>query len=304
VPRCSSTLKFYYECRRIGSRLLRLLVKKTPKLRSIRRTSMFKFMDLREMDEDLLGYIIRHSAHILDKVIRRKWVQGRGAYSRKRLEKALMVWQEKGFEKTNDILWAECVLEKFDEWNEVKTPIIPKGKKVTANNIYDALRQRRSIRCFKDKDIEQEKIMKILEAGRHAPCSGNRQSWTFIVKKRFRGPPAPKSELSFDEEEWRRGSVLIYVAVDERPYGKKEKYAAAMDAAAAIQNMLLMAHYLGLGGCWTYLADLVDQNRLRTELGLKAHYYLYSAVLLGYPMEYPSEPCRKPLDKVTKFIGL
>lgn len=97
--------------------------------------------------------------------------------------------------------------------------------------------------------------------------------------------------------------MLIYVAIDKRPYGKKEKYAAAMDAAAAIQNMLLMAHYLGLGGCWTYLADLVDQKKLRKELGLKDHYYLYSAILLGYPMEYPSEPCRKPLDKVTKFIG-
>lgn len=263
-----------------------------------------KFTDLVEIDEDLLGYVIRHSAHILDKIIRRRWIQGRGAYSRKKLEKALMIWQEKSFERTNDILWAEHVLEKFDAWNKGKKPIIPKGKKVIANNIYDVIRQRRSVRCFEDKEIEQEKIMKILKAGRYAPCSGNRQSWKFIVQRISGGSPtAAKTELSFEEEEWRRGSVLIYVAIDERPYGKKEKYAAAMDVAAAIQNMLLVAHYLSLGGCWTYLADLVDQNRLRKELGLKDYHYIYSAVLLGYPMEYPSEPGRKPLDKMTKFIG-
>jgi len=93
---------------------------------------------------------------------------------------------------------------------------------------------------------------------------------------------------------------MIYVAIDERLYA--EKYSAAMDAAAAIQNMLLMAHYLELGGCWMYLSELTNQNKLQKKLGLKNYFYVYSVILLGYPAEFPKEPCRKPLEKIVRFI--
>ena len=320
----SFVLKFYQICRHVTLKLFRLLVKKSPKPRFISskvpafirlrmrrlflsfgretRSKVFKFVDLKEMDEDLLGSVIRHSAHILDKRLRRRWVKSADVYNRQRLEDALMIWRERGFEVSDDIVWAELILQKFNEWNKRKKPIIPGEKRLISDNVFDAIRQRRSVRYFENKDVEQEKIMMILEAGRWAPCSGNRQSWKFVVKKRAKQSFTAKEELSFEKEEWKRGSVLIYVAIDERLYGEKEKFAAAMDAAAAIQNMLLMAHYLGLGGCWTYLADLVNQNRLRKKLDLEDYYYIYSAVLVGYPMGHPDEPGRKPLDKIVKLL--
>ena len=267
-----------------------------------------EFKDFEKMDEDFLATFIRHCAHILDKTIRTRWNENKVAsyteYKFKLIE-ALKTWQRKGLDRSDDILWAEQVVEKYIKWEQEKKPIEPtfvteeKGGKY---NIYDVIRHRRSIRYFENKDIEKEKIMNILEAGRWAPCSGNRQAWKFIVQKRVRGSCSAKSELNFEKERRRQGSVLIYVAIDERLY--PEKYTAAMDAATAIQNMLLMAHSLGLGGCWLYLAEIVgNQNKLRKKLGLEDYYYVYSAILVGYAAESPDEPGRKPVDKIVSFIG-
>lgn len=256
------------------------------------------------MDEGLLRAFIVHYAHILDKITKTKWVEGKGFFYYGKITEAVKTWYKKNFDVSSDIIWAERVLERYHKWEEQKKPIksiVTPEKKKETKNIYEVIRQRRSIRCFENRTVEKEKIIKVLEAGRWAPCSGNRQAWKFIVQRRTRGAYIAKQELSFEKEEWRRGSVLIYVAIDERLY--PEKYTAAMDAAVAIQNMLLMAHCLGLGGCCLYLAELANQNRLREKLGLQDHYYIYSAVLLGYPAESPEEPCRKPLEKTTKFIG-
>lgn len=261
-----------------------------------------KVLDFRQMDEELLGASIRHYAHMLDKITTTRWREGRGRVYKEKLEKALGVWRENSFEKSDDIRWAEKTLDEFNEWNRQKKPIFPKGKVKKMESAYDVIKNRRSIRCFEDRNVEKEKILKVLKAGMWAPSSGNRQTWAFIAKKRLEKERSAKAELSFQKEGWRSGAVLIYVAIDRRPYGPKEKFAGAMDAAAAIQNMLLMAHSLGLGGCWSYLADLVDQNKLRKRLGLSDYYYVYSAVLLGYPIGSPKAPGRKPLERTVKFL--
>lgn len=262
-----------------------------------------KVPDFRQMDEDLLGASIRHYAHMLDKITIMKWSEGRGRVYKEKLEKALRVWRENYFDKSDDIRWAEKTLDEFNEWNRQKKPFFPERKVKKMESVYGVIKNRRSIRCFEDKDVEKEKILKVLEAGMWAPSSGNRQTWKFIVKKRLGKERPAKAELSFQKEGWKSGAVLIYVAIDRRPYGPKEKFAGAMDAAAAIQNMLLMAHSLGLGGCWSYLADLVDQNKLRKRLGLSDYYYVYSAILLGYPIGSPKAPGRKQLERTVELIG-
>ena len=48
-------------------------------------------------------------------------------------------------------------------------------------DVYDAIRKRKSIRRYKDKEVEQEKLMRILEAARLAPSAANKQEWRFVV---------------------------------------------------------------------------------------------------------------------------
>jgi len=266
------------------------------------RYEIFKSVNPQRMDEDLLGTLIRHYAHILDKITKTKWGDRKGIYYYDKLQEAIKTWYERKFDISRDISWAEQILEQYHKWEDEKKPIrFDNNKLEKEKDVYEVIRQRRSIRYFEKRDIEKEKLIKVLEAGRWAPCSGNRQAWKFIVQRRIKGVYIAKQELSFEREEWRAGSVIIYVAIDERLY--PEKYTAAMDAAAAIQNMLLMAHSLGLGGCWMYISELTKQKNLRKKFGLDGYYYIYAAVLLGYPAEHPEPPHRKPLEKCVKFIG-
>ena len=51
------------------------------------------------------------------------------------------------------------------------------------NDVLNLLKTRRSIRKYKNKPVEEEKIEKCLEAARWAPSASNRQPWEFIVVK-------------------------------------------------------------------------------------------------------------------------
>lgn len=271
------------------------------------RSKIFGSMDPEAMDEELLGGVIRNNAHALNKIAKTEWSINKATFyaqHKYRLKRAIKTWRAKGFELSDDISWAERVIPRYEKWEKERRLIEPSisEEKIEEDSLYDAIKYRRSIRYFKNKDIEQEKIRQILEAGRWAPTSGNIQPWKFIVQKRVKGSYSSHPELKFDKERHRQGAIVIYVAIDERL--PSERYAAAMDAAATIQNMLLMAHHLGIGGCWLYLAELVtNQAKLRKRLGLEDYYYIYSAILLGYPAEVPEAPARKPLRKIVKFIG-
>ena len=47
--------------------------------------------------------------------------------------------------------------------------------------VMDAIKVRRSIRAYQDRPVEEEKLLKVLDAGRLAPSAGNMQDWKFIV---------------------------------------------------------------------------------------------------------------------------
>jgi len=47
--------------------------------------------------------------------------------------------------------------------------------------VFNAIRQRSSVRAYKATDVEEDKLKKILEAARLSPSASNRQEWKFIV---------------------------------------------------------------------------------------------------------------------------
>jgi nitroreductase len=50
-----------------------------------------------------------------------------------------------------------------------------------AMEVSAAIKGRRSVRSYKDQEVESSKIEKVLEAGRLSPSANNRQEWKFIV---------------------------------------------------------------------------------------------------------------------------
>jgi len=76
-----------------------------------------------------------------------------------------------------------------------------------------------------------------------------------------------------------------------------EHIMAVQSLAAAIQNMLLMAHSEGLGACW-FCAPLFCQDVVRKVLRIPDDVEPMALITLGYPSERPKSPFRKPIEEI------
>jgi nitroreductase len=129
-------------------------------------------------------------------------------------------------------------------------------------DVFEAIKNRRSIRTFQDKPVPEELIEKIIEAGQWSPSACNRQAWKFIV---------------IDSLE---------VKLEYRDH--------LLSSAMAIQNMQLAAYSLGLGSCC--VNNLPIKSRLRKILNIPRHYDPISLLCIGFPKSYP-----KPLKRKEKL---
>ena len=143
-------------------------------------------------------------------------------------------------------------------------------------DVLEAIRDRRSISRYHRKDVPDEKLMQVLEAGRWAPSAHNSQSRKFIVVK----DEKTRKELariaaygSFLAEAPVAIAVVIDPLVSNHP---------VEDGAAATQNMLLAAHAIGLGSCWIGAYGSGYEDRARQILGISGDKRLLSLISLGY----------------------
>jgi len=185
-------------------------------------------------------------------------------------------------------------------------------------------KKRRSIRLFQQgKDVPDEYIKKILEAGNLAPSAHNKQSWKFVVIKGKKKDELSKliTELSelFPKKSrllLRMGAKSIFTApcviavfstgelVSEAgDYGEElkkeiEDFFLEMEiqsASAAVQNMLLQATELGLGSVWLGVVVLVARQ-IESFLGVEGK--LLAMFPIGYPSKDYTPPKKKPLSEV------
>lgn len=163
-------------------------------------------------------------------------------------------------------------------------------------NTLDAILTRRSVRSFKNNPLTPEQIETILKAAMHAPSAGNAQSWRFVV---------------VDDKELLTEVTKIHPYAQmagQAPLGvlvcgdlQAEKYPGywPQDCAAAIQNMLLTAHALGLGGVWTGIypnEPLIAP--FRQLFGLPDSVFPVAFVVIGQPDVTPEKVNRYRPDYV------
>ena len=168
--------------------------------------------------------------------------------------------------------------------------------------MYEAIKNRRSIRKYLQAPVEWDKIGQILEAGKAAPSCGNLQDWRFIVildqKKR------EQIAESCMQQHWMARAPVHIIVVGEpekskRFYGiRGERLYTIQDCAAAVQNMLLMAHALGLGSCWV---GAFDEDALRNLVSMPNEIRPQAIVTIGYADEQPPEPPEYTLENIMYF---
>lgn len=140
---------------------------------------------------------------------------------------------------------------------------------------------RRSIRKFKNQAVEPEKIDRLLRAAMQAPSAANQQPWEFIIVK-DRGALERLSQTSPYAKPVAESGVTFVVLANEK--NLRVPTAWEQDLSAAVQNILLEAVHLELGGVWLGVAtaDFVADN-VRSFFNLPSDIKPFALVAVGYP---------------------
>ncbi len=169
-------------------------------------------------------------------------------------------------------------------------------------DIFQVIRDRRSIRKYKDTPVEREKIEVLLDAARLAPSWKNMQCPRFLVltePEKRQGLLAAFPDDNPGKKAIAQAPVVIVICADPRESGVEngvEYYVA--DAAIAIEHLCLAAHAMGLGSCWM---GLYDEAALKSALGLPETIRVVGVTPLGYPDQEPKARPRKELAEIAYF---
>jgi nitroreductase len=168
--------------------------------------------------------------------------------------------------------------------------------------VFEAIRGRRSVRAFRDRNVTEEIVDQLIDAAHWAPSAGNIQPWEFII---VRKPDIKKrlAKAALEQTSIIDAPVVIVVCADEnrsmQRYGDRGKTLFCLqDTAAAVQNILLTAHSLGLGSCWI---GAFTEEEAEEILQLPQHTRPVAIIPVGYPAENPLPRNRRPANQITHF---
>jgi nitroreductase len=185
-------------------------------------------------------------------------------------------------------------------------------------DVLSAIKTRRSIGKVKQDPVPKGMIETILEAGTWAPNHYRTEPWKFFVMTgdgrnnlgEVLGEIAIEGmESSIEREDKRkraeakplRAPVVIAVAVSPSDNPKvilKEEYAAA---SAAVQNMLLTAHSLGLGAIWR-TGKPTYHPKVQQLFSLQGSEEVVGFIYIGYPDLQAPIAKRIPFQQKTVWI--
>jgi len=167
----------------------------------------------------------------------------------------------------------------------------------TKMEVFEAIKRRRSIRRYNYKELEQDTLIKILEAARWTPSGGNRQPWQFIVvTDRKKIKQLVLSSPGFSGEE----AALVLVLCLEKERIMKTSYDVCLDLGMAAQNIMLATYALGLGSCAIASFTLRAVNRI---LDIPDTLETKLLISVGYSGHTPKIPPRRNLNELVYVIG-
>lgn len=207
-------------------------------------------------------------------------------------------------------------------------------------DLLELLRARRSVRRFEPRTVPRETILTLLEAAVAAPSASNKQPWRFLVIESREtiaklaaavreattriGRHIPESSQDafraygdyftrFEDapvvivpihRALHVLSNLVDAALapeDRAAIVAMEEDSGLVGTSLAVQNLLLMAHSLGLGASGM-TGPLVAEPALRDILEVPPGWGIVALVPVGWPAETPTAPGRKSVEKVVRWL--
>jgi len=165
-------------------------------------------------------------------------------------------------------------------------------------DVMEAVRTRESVRDYQDRPVEEEKLVRILEAARLAPSASNRQEWRYVV---VRDAETRRELMKAAKNQRFVGQAPVVIACCAETDGHVMMCGQAcypIDVAISIDHMTLVAVEEGLGTCWI---GSVDEAQTREILGIPDHVRVVELLTLGYPVEIRGTKVRKSLEEIVRY---
>ena len=183
--------------------------------------------------------------------------------------------------------------------------------------LMEAIRTRRSVRRYQDREVPRELLEELMEAACWAPSADNLQPWYFVVLTKQEDIALLQETMEKVSEEIkpylqemfprhprivaettgflrRLGGAPVYVlAFLQKDYGHTRD-AVIESTAAAIQNLHLAAHERGLGTCWVNAVTGLGYGPKLQEMFAPGKGEFVSLISVGWPDQPPRTPSRKP----------
>lgn len=160
--------------------------------------------------------------------------------------------------------------------------------------IMEHLLGRRSIRRFQERPVETERLIELLRAAMAAPSASNRKPWEFMVVTDGEMLASLRRVLVFGR--YIAPAAIVVCGNLRRTYPPPARDFYVEDCSAAIQNILLAAHGLGLGAVWIGVHPVPPFVKgVSRALDLPRHVRPVGLVYVGYPAE--TKPPRTQYDE-------
>ncbi|HWP96962.1 MAG TPA: nitroreductase family protein [Syntrophomonadaceae bacterium] len=188
--------------------------------------------------------------------------------------------------------------------------------------LYQAIKNRRSIRKYKGDPVPKPLIEKILDAANWAPSGMNEQPWEYIIVAgskldEVKGvtqevinailpPKDQRNEQQKMSAHWFStlgGAPVAILQLAKREEDPIRKKMTLEGLGASFQNLLLAAYAEGLGTCWM-TGPLMKADRLQEVLGVPSDKELIAVSPLGYPDMSPAPVPRVDATLATKVTWL
>ncbi|MDO8720916.1 MAG: nitroreductase family protein [Syntrophales bacterium] len=165
-------------------------------------------------------------------------------------------------------------------------------------NFQELINKRYSVRSYKTEPVEEEKLAQVLNAARLAPTATNRQPFQFVVIHTA-GREAELKRI-YGKDWLSQAPVVICVcSVPSQAWSRMDnKNYNEVDAAIAMDHLILAATDLGLGTCWV---AAFDPAATREILQLPEGVEPIAFTPIGYPADQPKEKKRKDLSELIRY---
>lgn len=162
----------------------------------------------------------------------------------------------------------------------------------------ELVQNRYSVRNYQAKPVEDEKLLKVMEAARLAPSASNRQTWKFIIVKNEQ----KRKELARagNNQQFIAQAPVVIAAVSLEPQRIMPCGIPSfgVDLAIAIEHISLAAANEGLGTCWIGAFSPEDVSK---ALNIPDKYRVVTIMPLGYPEGAQPVKSRKGIQEITCY---